>query len=67
MSRLLRLLPVLLVAACSGDSTPAESEVAVVVTELVVDPGGNPVVLLREQGGARSLPAQPGRRFSPST
>jgi bifunctional DNase/RNase len=56
VSRLLRLLPVLFFAACGGGSGPAESEVAVEVTELVLDPGGNPVVLLREQGGARSLP-----------
>jgi bifunctional DNase/RNase len=56
VSRLLRLLPVLLVAACGGGSELAESEVAVEVTELVLDPGGNPVVLLRERGGARSLP-----------
>jgi hypothetical protein len=56
VSRLLRLLPVLLVAACGGGPEPAEIEVAVEVTELVLDPTGNPVVLLREQGGARSLP-----------
>jgi len=43
-------------AACGGASDPDTDEVKVEVAEVARDGGGNPVILLGERGGSRTLP-----------
>jgi len=43
-------------AACGGDGAQAPAEVRVDVAEVIRDAGGNPVILLDERDGARTLP-----------
>lgn len=43
-------------ASCGSGPERSAPAVAVVVSEVALDPGGNPVILLRERDGERALP-----------